>query len=145
MLLWIGRNFTIPPPPSDGPPQSNVPFAKGPDDHCKFCDSREDLWTCGICGLPICGNHRWGTGSLSDGYYCIAGHDNDPLIVEPMKKVQTYADLTRWQKYKLMAKMDPVLGVMVTVAFICAILAVVLGSIQITLAIMGQPNWPNHH
>lgn len=113
--------------------------------HCKYCTEEDHLIPCELCHEWLCPNHRWGTGTISDGYYCIAGHDNDPRIAAPMAKVQTYADLTRWQKYKLMAKMDPALAYICVMAVIASVLAITLAIIQITLAIMGQPNWPNHH
>jgi len=37
---------------------------------CKECDTTEGLAQCPYCGQWVCGNHRVGTGSLSDGYTC---------------------------------------------------------------------------
>ncbi len=37
---------------------------------CARCDSDTDQ-RCGRCGTPVCPSHRWGTGSLSDGYFCL--------------------------------------------------------------------------
>lgn len=40
---------------------------------CKNCESTEDVAACARCGSSICPSHRWGTGELSDGYYCTGG------------------------------------------------------------------------
>lgn len=37
---------------------------------CKRCDTTEGLAQCPYCGEWVCGSHRVGTGSLSDGYSC---------------------------------------------------------------------------
>lgn len=37
---------------------------------CYFCDEIDNISFCGRCCKPVCPSHRWGTGSISDGYYC---------------------------------------------------------------------------
>lgn len=37
---------------------------------CSQCERREDLAACIACGKTICPSHRFGLGSLSDGYTC---------------------------------------------------------------------------
>jgi hypothetical protein len=41
-----------------------------PKHKCKSCDTTEGLAQCPYCGEWVCGKHRVGTGSLSDGYAC---------------------------------------------------------------------------
>jgi hypothetical protein len=59
--------------------------------HCYYCDKAEDLDTCRRCLKPICPNHRWGTGSLSDGYYCLSSTnecgDESDEDESPMAKI----------------------------------------------------------
>jgi hypothetical protein len=40
--------------------------------HCAACEASREF--CRLCQEPICGSHRWGTGDLSDGYYCLGEH-----------------------------------------------------------------------
>lgn len=42
-------------------------------DACVVCLSTEHLSACRGCGRIICPSHRYGTGSLSDGYACDDG------------------------------------------------------------------------
>ena len=37
---------------------------------CSQCERREDLAACIACGKTICPRHRFGLGSVSDGYVC---------------------------------------------------------------------------
>lgn len=39
---------------------------------CYYCEETEKLDTCRRCMKPVCPQHRWGTGDLSDGYYCLS-------------------------------------------------------------------------
>lgn len=40
--------------------------------HCYYCEEMENLDVCRRCMKMVCPQHRWGTGSLSDGYYCLS-------------------------------------------------------------------------
>ncbi len=52
---------------------------------CHYCEETDNLDTCRRCLRPICPQHRWGTGSVSDGYYCLSltnecdGVDESPM------------------------------------------------------------------
>jgi len=59
-------------------------------DACVVCLSTEHLSACRGCGRIICPSHRYGTGSLSDGYSCEASRcvfyvvtGQNPLLVDP--------------------------------------------------------------
>lgn len=139
MLFWIAGSCSLPPPPSNNePPPPNTPWFRGPNDHCRFCDKKENLESCGICGLPVCGQHRWGTGSLGDGYYCLR-HETYELPLPEKEKA-----LSRWQRYKFMAKADPLLATVCGLAALGSLLALLLSIVQITLALLGLSNWPRH-
>lgn len=131
MLLWIAKGCVLPGQLSTS--------------HCKYCAEEDHLIPCQLCMEWLCPKHRWGTGSLSDGYYCIAGHDTDPRLPKPVKHEVHFNDLPLWGKYKLMIKRDPTLAIIVLLSVIASCMALALAIIQITLAVMGQPNWPNHH
>lgn len=64
-------------------------------DACVVCLSAEHLSACRGCGRIICPSHRYGTGSLSDGYSCKRGEcliftvtGVRPLLVAPAAPVQ---------------------------------------------------------
>lgn len=52
---------------------------------CYYCEETENLDACRRCMKMVCPQHRWGTGSLSDGYYCLSttnectGVDDSPM------------------------------------------------------------------
>ena len=115
MLLWIGRNFTIP-PSSNNPPPVNTPWLAGPNDHCKYCDTRADLAHCNVCGIPVCGRHRAGSGDRSDGYSC-----DDHVIHTLTPPKPTIKVVIEKRRHKLieMVKADPFAATMFLIALFC--------------------------
>lgn len=37
---------------------------------CAACSGAHNLEPCSMCGAALCSRHRYGTGSLADGYSC---------------------------------------------------------------------------
>lgn len=44
---------------------------------CAHCPSTTNIDYCRSCMRPVCPNHRWGTGDLSDGYRCTPSCEGD--------------------------------------------------------------------
>jgi hypothetical protein len=45
--------------------------------HCYYCEETENLDACRRCMKMVCPQHRWGTGELSDGYYCLSATNKE--------------------------------------------------------------------
>ena len=47
---------------------------------CHVCQSADNTALCQKCGKPVCGQHRWGFGSVSEGYFCSSPDCTAPKV-----------------------------------------------------------------
>jgi len=106
MLLWVAR-----PDPLHYPVRCHECQGEGADALCRHC------------GMPVCGQHRIGSGELSDGYECTRCWGKDEIKL--------------WEKAKSIHRRTGRLANMLTgVGLICLGIAVGIAMIQVAAYVL---------
>ncbi len=50
---------------------------------CVRCANTDRLAACVVCARLLCPAHRWGTGALETGYYCVEDCNSVPRVRSP--------------------------------------------------------------